>query len=41
MDVLINELSLEGQFLTVNEFLSEGLFAFINVLDEISVSDHT
>ncbi len=41
MDVLINELSLEGQYLTVNEFLSEGLFAFINVLDEISVSDHT
>lgn len=40
MDILINELSLDGQYSTVNEFLSEGLSAFINVLDEISVTNH-
>ncbi|MCR4344494.1 MAG: hypothetical protein NUV44_06985 [Candidatus Scalindua sp.] len=40
MDVLINELSLEGQYSTVNEFLSDGLSAFINVLDEISITNH-
>lgn len=40
MDILINELSLEGQYSTVNEFLSEGLSAFINVLDDISVTNH-
>lgn len=40
MDILINELSLDGQYLTVNEFLSEGLSAFINVLDEISATNH-
>ena len=39
MDILINELSLDGQYSTVNEFLSEGLSAFINVLDEISVAE--
>ena len=40
MDILINELSLDGQYSTVNEFLSEGLSAFINVLDEISITNH-
>ena len=40
MDILINELSLEGQYSTVNKFLSEGLSAFINVLDEILVTNH-
>lgn len=40
MDILINELSLDGQYSTVNEFLSKGLSAFINVLDEISVTNH-
>jgi len=40
MDVLINELSLEGQYSTVSEFLSKGLCVFINVLDEISITNH-
>ena len=40
MDILINELSLEGQYSTVDEFLSEGLSAFVNVLDDISVTNH-
>ena len=40
MEVLINELSLEGQYFSVNNFLSDGLSVFINVLDEISISNN-
>lgn len=40
MDILINELSLDGQYSSVNHFLSDGLSVFINVLDEISMTNN-
>ena len=36
MDILINELSLDGQFPTVTDFIYKGLNPFITVLDEIA-----
>jgi hypothetical protein len=40
MDILINELSLEGQFPTVTDFIYKGLNPFITVLDEIAALDY-
>jgi len=41
MDILINELSLDGQFSSVTDFIYKGLNPFITILDEITALDYT
>ena len=41
MDILINELSLVGQYSSVKRFITHGLFEITNVLIDISITDNT
>ena len=38
MEILINELSLSGQFATIQHFVNNGLIPFISVLKELNIS---